>query len=186
MILGLHGKMGAGKDEAAKRLALLAPIPVVRVAYADKLKKSAAALLGCSVDDLERWKNDSRVSLFLCDEIGPMMDEQQTIRSFLQRYGTEAHRDVFGQDFWLDAALPIGRDYSSALYVVTDVRFENEADRIHELGGRVARVVGVNEDTGTHLSEQVLACDFELDNRERGDDFKRLDWGLSVLLEEIL
>ena len=29
-----------------------------------------------------------------------------TFREFLQRYGTEAHRDVFGKDFWLEYTLP--------------------------------------------------------------------------------
>jgi len=30
-----------------------------------------------------------------------------TGRQALQRYGTEGHRDVFGEDFWVDALLPV-------------------------------------------------------------------------------
>ena len=186
MILGLHGKMGSGKNEAAKRLALIAP-PVIEVSFARRLKESAAALLGCTVDDLEAWKNDPEMYLCVCDHVGPMMDESQTVRSFLQRYGTEAHRDIFGQDFWLDAALPmrgthspaplrsVDTEYARALYVVTDVRFPNEAQRIRDLGGTVVRIIGPNEDTGNHPSEQPIECDYSIDNTIRDDGYASLD-----------
>lgn len=188
-VLGLTGKMGAGKNECARRLALLAP--VVEVSFAAKLKESAAALLGCSIADLERWKNDAEMCIELRSGWGLPTAPSLSIRSFLQRYGTEAHRDVFGLDFWLDAALPIpwvdvtsfGSEpqraqggYDDRLYVVTDVRFENEAQRVRELGGHVVRVIGPNEHTGGHASEQDLAdVDFTIDNRERGDSFDSLD-----------
>jgi hypothetical protein len=185
--------MRAGKNTVAARLALLSPIPVVEVSYAAKLKQSAAAMLGCSVDDLERWKNDPRTYLTLEHEDeagGRRVRAQLTIRGFLQRYGTEAHRDVFGEDFWLDAALPLAglpddQDYLSALYVVTDVRFRNEAERIDELNGFVARVIGPESETGDHPSERVLDCDLAIDNRVRDDGFAHLDAELLRLLDVI-
>lgn len=195
MILGFHGKMGAGKNAAAKRLALLSPLPVVEVSFAAKLKESAAALLGCSVDDLERWKNDPRIRVDVRVEEDHGWFVSQTVRSFLQRYGTEAHRDVFGEDFWLDAALPfesseppyLSRDalYRDAIYVATDVRFPNEAMRVRDLGGTVVRLVGPDEETGSHMSEQVLETDFVIDNRTRDDGFERLDRQLAALLDDL-
>lgn len=182
MILGLHGKMGAGKNTAAARIALYSPLPVVEVSYAAKLKESAAALLGCTVEHLEAWKNDERVQIIVCDHIGPMFYEGQTARAFLQRYGTEAHRDVFGEDFWLDAALPRDRDYSRALYVVTDVRFPNEAQRVRDLGGMVVKIIGPRSDTGAHRSEQDLDCDYTINNIVRTDGFRALDGQVRDLL----
>jgi hypothetical protein len=179
--------MGAGKSECARRLALYSLIPVVEVAFAAKLKESAAALLDCTVEDLERWKNDSAAIV----RVGNSRKEiplSQTVRSLLQRYGTEAHRDVFGRDFWLDAALPWGgidgrdRHYDDALYVVTDVRFANEAQRVRDLGGMVVLVVGPNDDTGSHVSEQPIPCDYTLNNLVRTDEFRALDGQLRDIL----
>jgi hypothetical protein len=185
VIIGLHGKMGAGKNEAAKRLALLSKLPVIEVSYAAKLKESAAAVLGCTVEDLERWKNDPDAGVLVNVHGDPYVF--QTVRSFLQRYGTEGHRDVFGEDFWLDAALPLypqglSSPYRRSLYAVTDVRFQNEADRIRELGGIVVKVVGPTSDTGSHVSERELDCDYSIDNSARDDDFTSLDAQLSWIL----
>lgn len=182
MILGLHGKMSAGKNAAARRLALLTP-DVREVSFAAKLKESAAAVLGVTVAQLEGWKNDPETWVVV-DRSGDFV-ASQSVRSFLQRYGTEAHRDVFGADFWLDAALPRDRDYSDGLYVVTDVRFENEAARVRDLGGAVVHVVGPWSDTGDHPSERVLPCDWIVDNSLRDDGFAALDCQLLALLARV-
>lgn len=196
MIVGLHGKIGAGKNEAAKRLAILSSVPVVEVSFAAKLKQSAAVLLGCTVADLELWKNDQ--SKLVCagglyDALGfvPYENLSQTVRSFLQRYGTEAHRDVFGADFWLDAALPLlshagaHNPYNHALYVVTDARFPNEAERVRELGGIMVGLTGPVLDTGSHASEVPLECDRWIDNAIRDDGYTSLDAQLGVLLSDL-
>lgn len=192
MIVGLNGKMGAGKNEAAKRLALLSSLPVVEVSYARRLKESAAALLGVSLHNLEVWKNNPSRCVTagtIIDGLGfvALGETTITIRSFLQRYGTESHRDVFGDDFWLDAALPVETEgwYDDRLYVVTDMRFPNEAQRVKDLGGVTVRIVGAHTETGNHPSEQVLECDFEIDNSARDDGFAALDMALAELLAKI-
>jgi hypothetical protein len=187
VILGLHGKMGAGKNEAAKRLGRLSgALPVVEVSFAAALKRSAAAALGVTVDDLERWKNDPEAWILV--DVGGTHRSTQTVRSFLQRYGTEAHRDVFGASFWLDAAMPADGAYDDALYVVTDVRFANEAARVRFLGGYVVLIQGANSDTGSHPSEALLdqeEADFIIDNSRRDDGFASLDRQLVGILTEI-
>jgi len=86
-----------------------------------------------------------------------MVDYQMTIREYLQRYGTESHREVFGTDFWVDMALPIDTDHSDKLLVVTDVRFPNEATRVKDLGGQVWKIERETETAhGDHPSEQDL------------------------------
>jgi hypothetical protein len=70
---------------------------------------------------------------------------------------------VFGQAFWLDAALPLDRDYSRQLVVVTDVRFTNEAQRVRDVGGHVWRIerpgAGLAGAAGAHPSEAMLLAD---------------------------
>jgi hypothetical protein len=58
-------------------------------------------------------------------------------RQYLQWYGTEAHREVFADSFWVDATLPLGWNPVNELVVITDCRFANEAERIHQNGGVV-------------------------------------------------
>lgn len=202
MIIGLTGKKGAGKNAVARLLAGYAPLPVVEVSFARKLKESAAAMLGCTVDDLERWKNDPNAVVI----VGQAIEDgwvvggvTQPVRSFLQRCGTEGHRDIFGEDFWLDAALPLkdvydftpagmaeascritNPAYSDALYVVTDVRFPNEAQRVKDLGGIIVRVIGPQEIENaddTHPSEASLDYmwfDAMIVNARRDDYFRAL------------
>lgn len=143
MLIGLTGRAGSGKDTVYNTLyALFNEVrPVVRLAFADNLKYSALAAFQDPQQDwlelAERIKSDGTISV----EIG---EDKITVsgREFFQRYGTEAHRDLFGEDFWVDAILPPLEPldfgpflHSPEIYVVTDVRYDNEASRIREYGG---------------------------------------------------
>lgn len=185
-IVGFHGQLGSGKDLAAERLArLVSGLPHMRVAFADKLKQSAAALFGIDPDDWNRFKNDPDVKIYLADnyrEIGGAFGDLQelnivaelTARQFLQRYGTEAHRDVFDYDFWVNAAF---QDIPEKMLVtVTDVRFPNEVEAIHKRGGVVIHILGETQVEAAHASEQSLeGCDFTVDNSVRNDGYSSLD-----------
>lgn len=146
MLIGLTGRAGSGKDTVYETMyGLFNEVrPVVRIAFADLLKKSALATLkdvndGSWVELADKLKSDGRILVDLGDE-----KIEISGREFLQRYGTEAHRDLFGQDFWVDAVLPPLEPldfgpflHSPEIYVVTDVRYDNEASRIREYGGFV-------------------------------------------------
>lgn len=185
MILGFTGRMGSGKNTAAEKLAEMFPEgKVVEISFARKLKESVCTLFGCSMEELEKWKNDPDVGVLLRRKDGYSYSAQ-SFREFLQVYGTEAHRDVFGADFWLDAALPLDGDYADdIIYVVTDVRFPNEAQRVRDLGGKVITIIGGIEDTpAKHRSEEIPQGDFLIDNVERNDDFLALKEQLYYLVE---
>ena len=103
-MIGLHGRMGSGKDTVLERLQVLQPGRFERVSFADPLKRSAAALLGVSVEKLEEWKRDEEA--LLCFGNAENFDAGcMTVRKYLQRYGTEAHRDIFGSDFWVNIGI---------------------------------------------------------------------------------
>jgi hypothetical protein len=105
-------------------------------------------------------------------------------REYLQHMGTQA-RKVFGADFWVDQVLPppstvrdvgnlaFGNPYEPHLVArnmrilserypdvsavaFTDLRFENEAQRILDLGGEVWEVLRPGTASDGHASEQVL------------------------------
>lgn len=181
---------------------------VRREAFADRLKVSAARALGApaewSVDQCVAFCNELKengeiyidfsipgsaeyvdigvgMQQVTPEQREPWDEHPRGIsgRQYLQWYGTEAHRQVFETDFWVDALLPrpafeeFGKDFKNAasemllknrfpdvdVVAVTDVRFPNEAQRILELGGDVIRIwrPGVAEfSTKGHTSEAGL------------------------------
>lgn len=170
MIIGLTGKRGAGKDIVADYL--VGQYGFVRVAFADPLKESVGALFGITREQIEKWKNDRYVSVSV--SVGFELEDGYQIptavlsfRKFLQRYGTEAHRQIFGDDFWIDQTfehirrlLREGRDV-----IITDVRFDNEAEVITSVGGTVVEVKRPqNEVADDHASEQLPLADLDIWN----------------------
>lgn len=84
------------------------------------------------------------------------------VRRLLQVYGTDVMRRQFGENVWVDLAYS-GKDPSDH-WVVTDCRFQNEANGIRDHGGFVVRIErpGV-EPPNLHPSEVDL-LDYEFDH----------------------
>lgn len=202
MLLGLHGFKTSGKDAFYQRALVLAdagqlPVKEVRrVAFADKLYESAAGALGVTVEQLLEWKNDPKATINLVAEpwsyqegkeggAGYGFEKAITFRQYLQFYGTEAHREVFGDSFWVDQVLPESASMWASdlteLVCVTDVRFPNEAQRVRDRGGHVVKIQGppeVENRTDMHASENPLSfdmIDFLVLNTKRNDNFTSLD-----------
>jgi hypothetical protein len=185
-VIGFHGPMRSGKDTAcAHAIDILSARgkTVARRGFADKLKMSAALALGlepASPEDAIEWCNQMKengiidVVVGYPDSVGdPDLPEnheyalkwQLTGRQYLQFYGTEAHRDVFGPDFWVDALLPQTQDDDPDIdaldyLVISDVRFASEADRILSYpSGVVVQIVRDGTGGGGHVSETPLPED---------------------------
>lgn len=152
MLIGLHGKAGVGKDKAFELLSGLTDIPTVRKSFARPLKESAAASLDMSITEIETFKKKGRVTVTCNGRIWNLSGRQ-----YLQRYGAEAHRSIFGDDFWVNQCLPLDDpQHTGQIWVVTDVRFQNEAKRIHWLGGHVWQILRDTDSVEDHISERPL------------------------------
>lgn len=167
-IIGLNGFAKSGKDTACQFLQLeLAKtgVKVERDAFADRLKISAGRAIGCTgpdpevIEDMNWLKEEGYIAIY--NSSGDL-HSGITGREYLQYYGTEAHRNVFGMNFWIEAVLPnpalpySGRDPFDIL-VITDVRFDNEAEAVRDAGGEVwhiQRKVQIEE--SSHASEVAL------------------------------
>ena len=164
MILGLAGQKGSGKDTAARYLCNKYGYRVVH--FADLLKKSAAETLDVDPEAWEVWKNDPAIRIEVAR--GEFVLHSLTAREYLQRYGTEAHRDVFRDDFWIHA---LGEKIvidTNVDYAIADVRFPNEATWITEQRlGKVVEICRGDTHRDTHLSEVPLPddlLDYKVDN----------------------
>lgn len=180
-IIGINGFKRSGKGEvgnAIERNVLVGQVK--QVGFADKVKIFGARALGflsqsdedcIALMDLakEYWLIDM-VHEFVADSPLPSFGVAQiTGRQYLQNVGTEA-RKLFGGDFWIDQVLPPCdfEDYHdddvrlSDMHpgvdwlAITDLRFENEAQRVIDLGGEVWRVTRPGTGSDGHASEQSL------------------------------
>jgi hypothetical protein len=194
LLIGLNGRKQAGKDTVYERIAHLVGgrVPVERTAFADLMYVSAAASLGVSVEELREWRLDSRVRIEITHEdvtvngYAPVVS--LTVREYIQRFGTEGHRDVFGEDFWVDQ---MRLEHEDRILVITDTRMQNEAAAVRAAGGTVVSIVGpehVESGQDTHLTEAPLPdelIDVVLPNTVRDDGFRTLDESVEMLLLHI-
>ena len=177
MIVGLTGKKQHGKDTTGA--ILVNEHGFVRVSFADALKQSAAALFGVPVETWDALKNrpDAIVTLNVGAYVGGDVLAKLTVREFVQRYGTEAHRDVFGGDFWVNVVRDKVADLvkQDESVVITDVRFAEEAALVVKMGGKVINVYRpqVVDDGDGHASEQLPEFDTTLWNGGDMDDLRK-------------
>ena len=155
-LIGLTGRAGCGKDTVADFLCETHGF--VQIALADPLRDGLKAMLGLTAEQLHR--RDLKESPV--DWIG------RSPRTLLQTLGTEWGRELVAPDLWLrvaerrieqiKAAPPI---LHVAGIVVSDIRYENEADWLRGLGGKVWLIKRntrhtLNGATATHSSEQHI------------------------------
>lgn len=132
MIVGLNGFKGSGKNVAAEHIAKVYGFE--HVSFAGLLKESAAALFELKPTVWEEWKNDSTMEVLVQRRVPNTIPHVRlTVRQFLQRYGTEAHRDIFGENFWVEQLFDT-MDMEKN-YVISDARFESELLTIKKYGG---------------------------------------------------
>ena len=150
-VIGFTGFAQSGKDTAA---GFLIEQGFKRLAFADALRDSVYNLnpivLSAGPHASIRVKN-------IVDTHGwdVAKVEYPEIRALLQRMGTEVGRELFGESFWVDRVLK--QITGMGNYVITDVRFPNEAAAIRSFGN-VYRIVrpGTGAVNG-HVSDTGIA-----------------------------
>lgn len=194
MLIGLSGNLRSGKDATFLAIQELYP-DAERVSFAEKIKDSAAQSLGISRELMDVLKNHENIHIGIVGSTVGMLPTDQaseiakwsiTMREYLQLYGTEGHREIFGDNFWVDQALPADTEHTDRLLVVTDMRFPNEIERVRELGGVCVKVERYsNSNHSNHSSEQNLdnLIDIVLDNTGDLDDLKN---EVEDLMEKLL
>jgi len=179
-IIGITGRAGSGKDTIFRILDEQFPdYDVNRLGFADALKESAMASLGLKRNVADVFKERGSLEI----TIGATKIELSG-REYLQRYGMEAHREVFDEMFWIDAAFD---KLKSGVTVITDVRFDNEAKAIHDIGGEVWLVERPGEkiNEASHSSESGIReslIDAFISNDGSIDDLRKQvlwAWGIT-------
>jgi len=101
------------------------------------------------VTDEDDWKGLWQEENLYYHAAGPM-----TAREFMQYFGTEVMRKMY-EPIWVNSCIKKIQREQSALAIIADVRFPNEAKAIEQAGGKVVRLTReVHEDN--HPSEVAL------------------------------
>lgn len=190
-IVGLVGLRGSGKDTAAK---VLVEHGWRRIAFADAMYQEVSQAFGVSPDFLgDRDKKESpqaELSLRYCREhafitmmlayeglsvgqssaqgLFECLGKPRSPREILQKWGTEYRRMLFRDDYWRAQVHAAIQAEPRVNFVVTDVRFPDEARLIEaQLQGQLGRIVrprlpGADDPSLLHSSE-VAMLDYPID-----------------------
>ena len=157
MIIGITGKKRSGKTTAAQAFE---ECGFTQLSFATPLKKTAWMFLS------ELGFVDAKIAEFEQDkeQLIPIIDV--SYRYLLQSLGTEWGRNCVNANLWTLAMrkrlTDLGVEYNDV--VIDDVRFDNEAHMIRELGGHIVHLHRMHLDSITdysfspdaHASEQGI------------------------------
>jgi hypothetical protein len=170
MIIGLTGKARSGKDTAATMILEMLPA-ANKYAFADPLKEGLMAALGLTHEEVYGELKDTMNPLY-----------GKTNREMLQTFGTDWARNMVNTDVWLLAAQ---RKMPKGIVVISDIRYDNEADFVRE-NGLLIHVSRNNRDAidgvEGHASEVGVAVkkgDVQIDNN---DTLQQLKYVLEGIL----
>jgi hypothetical protein len=158
MLIGINGYAGSGKDTVGKIIQYLLSafngVDLKKILdnyieyewmleeqseweikkFAGKLKQVASLLTGIPIEKFEDQE-------FKKEKLGPEWNVHGiplTHREFLQILGTNALRECLHTNTWVNALMC---DYTPlSKWIITDVRFPNEAKAIKDKGGIIIRV----------------------------------------------
>lgn len=149
-IIGFCGLQGSGKDTCCKEL--------VKHGYThDYFAKPVYDLLWKMNPTIEipDWYETAKLQ-YLVNNYGwdQTKRDYPEIRRYLQFVGTEAGRDIHGEDCWIKAM--DNRNVGVRYLAISDVRFANEGYWIQDCGGLLVHVVRDNtpEQHSNHRSEK--------------------------------
>lgn len=189
-LVGVSGKSGSGKDRFYSLV--LAPMGYTRLPLADAVRTLSAILIADNFRDYGgRYDQEKLLRAFAT--IYPFlftMEKTALSRVLQQHIGTDLGR-AYDEGYWMKVISPLVQERlaKGIKVAITDIRFPNEADWIHSLGGVVVRVEGYSRyESGSlesnHPSEhEVDLIPYDLSDEEFVRRFFRR--GLEKSLERV-
>jgi hypothetical protein len=177
LIIGFAGKKGCGKTTAASHLCR--NLGFVKHSFADPIRIMTFNFIksfGYSDIEAHRFINDDKTVTI--PNIG------RSARWIMQTLGTEWGRNLINGHCWVKAAAFKLKKTIDQRIVFDDVRFENEADLIRDLGGVIIHITRKSDDIDHHASERGIAAnekDLVLIN-DQDSEFEFCSYVESVIL----
>lgn len=148
-LIGLVGKARSGKDTAASHL--VKRYGLTQYAFADPLKTMLESVFG------DRFRCDDRET--------PIWWLGKSPRELMQTLGTEWGRNCVHPDLWVllaEQEFSLCKARGSAGLVISDVRFDNEAEMIIRQGGVLIEIYRPDaERVNQHISEKGISASIQ-------------------------
>lgn len=140
LLIGFGHRARQGKNTAAQAVLESLPLEtdVHLYAFSDALKKevrTACAKMGGQFELIQEWKAAGLLPEWV-------HFEEPKPRSLLQWWGTD-YRRAKDPLYWVKRLRQKLEDHAPDVALITDVRFPNEADFIHSIGGVVVKVTKI-------------------------------------------
>lgn len=150
-VFGISGKARSGKNTVAS--IILDRVPGKLIGFADPIRKFVGHDL-CGFD--------YETTLEAQKEVPQDVLAGRTPRYAMQTLGTEWGRNTISNDLWIKACLKLAAKLvvGGESAIIGDVRFENEAQAIRDIGGvviHVRRPGAPAVDNATHASEAGIS-----------------------------
>lgn len=176
IIIGFSGAIGSGKDTASIIAKHAYPnLNFRQVSFAHALKQAYQIMTGIPWQDSREFK----------ESICPVFKIAR--REVLQRMGTNALRNNFDKDIWINI---LKSRYPEGNLLISDVRFDNEAAWIRKEGGVIIEVQRTDDMTKSiwayHESESGVRGDFVIKNRFEPDGYGVFKAEIEDILAAIL
>lgn len=174
-LIGIKGLAGHGKDTVANFITeFFSPSISVKMSFAEPLKEMVSIITGIPKYDIDHHKTT------YLEEYG------MTVRSLLQKIGTDVMRNQVHQNIWINIAERRLRDIPyHKVVIIPDVRFENEMQFIRRHRGIILQVErpGVfDEEIHGHVSEsgqsEMSSADYTIANDCSLDELRGRVYGL--------
>ena len=179
-IIGLCGAARSGKDSFytfSKEIFKSNGIVTARLAFADELKRECSKFL----------EDNTNISPFTEDP-----KEKEIIRPFLVTYGTHVRRRL-NPNCWIAKVNAKAKNLilEGVVPVVTDVRYPNEADWIHSLGGKIIHISRsgtepINKEEKENDPILKSKSDEALRWETFGNSITLYKWAIKTTLERVL
>jgi len=177
-IIGIAGKKYSGKDTLGNYL--IEKYNYQGIAYASALKDVCRDIFGFNDEQLYGDKKE------VVDEFW-----NKTPRELLQFIGTDLFREHFhecipniGKEIWIQVVkrkiLNTLKNNPETKFVITDVRFPNEAQLVKDLGGTIIKLIRDLPNSDQHASETSIDdidANFNIYNNETKNHlFQHIDY----------
>lgn len=135
-VIGLAGQQGSGKDTAAL---WFVERGYAKSSFAAPIKQMLNDAFGWSMRD---WDDRAWKEGFVGDVLDSSYMHSRSLspRSLAQWLGTDVVRKNFGDDAWVNLWKQRWHDAGQPRVVISDIRFQNEVDAVHKVGGIVLRI----------------------------------------------
>lgn len=148
-VVGFSGKIGTGKNYVCEELflkcPLLPPKRTIVLAFADQLKVDAVVQGNFSYEEVYYTK-------------------PEIVRTYMQTHGTE--RRSISEDVWIrymDTWVKVHAERGMERFLITDVRFRNEADWVKRMGGKLFRIEAPQRNAlrRNGIADHISECDLD-------------------------